>query len=889
MSKPLVIVESPAKVKTISKILGPDYTVASSVGHIRDLPRSKKDVPIDLVDKCEWNAVLVDEGFNNIYVVPENRKDIVKKLKKLVPTASELYLATDDDREGEAIAWHLEELLEYKNKPKRITFNEITESAIKKAIENPGVVDLAKVKSWEARRTLDRMIGFELTPIMRNIGGGSTGRVKIPSVKLIVETERERFNYIESEYFEITAECHSSNYSFSASVKSIQEKKLASASDFDEKGNRQDIKKKYLESSEAKEIVTILSGSKVSISNIKESPRTGKPPKPLKTTSLQSAARNKLGFQPSRTMAVAQKLYNEGFITYMRTDSIRLSENAIKASRNYISSNFSKDFLPAEPRVFTDNKDSQGAHEAIRPSGEEFKSPDEISNKFKVDSDEHNLYSLIFNTTIASQMSNAKGITKTVEIEINDEKFGPIVLGVSGTTWTFEGYRRVLGNLGDTTQSLPDLKKGEEVNISVANAEEKYTNPPNRYSSVGLIKKLEELGIGRPSTYVEILKGIGVNFIRSESSLFPRMLAIVKIENLIEPHFPKYADYKYTRYMEEGLDGIAKSSNPQKAHLEFLNEAYKEIKLHIQEFKDSEAEPEQLTTVNLGKTIPDNIKIKAGPIRDGIPFPYLIQDDKEIASLSIDITIEEIDEELVTSSFLKKKEQRKLEREIGKCSKCENFIYIKLGMDDGVYILHGEENKKRCVYKKITGMIFEDEDSNSISLEQALERFNHSPKNPREISTDDDGWTYFSALGRYGGYIIKSRPRTKYAPEELKGLKKTELKELIIKECWDIKRKNEKKKDELIDEILINSRFEEKEIKKMSKDDLVKLAQELNLKFRRGRFWMKAEDASKDHLIKKITIEDGGNRSLDKPRDALTITFKEAVELFQKPPNRRTS
>src|SRR5210317_880150 len=572
MSKPLVIVESPTKVKTISKILGSEYIVKSSVGHIRDLPRNAKSIPSNYINKdILWGAVKPN-NFENIYVIPEDRKKIVGELKKLADEAPEIYLATDDDREGEAIAYHLKEALDLKDEPKRIKFNEITPTAVLNAVNNPEKIDIGKFKSYEARRTLDRMIGYEISPKGRYLGGAfiSTGRVQGPAIRLIVEREEERIKFIESQYFEISTTCMSKDIKFNASLKKVQNKRLASSADFDQKGNKTNKDKKYLTEEEALNIVEKLTETKATISSIKESGRSGKPPKPLKTTSLQTSARSNLGFPPRKTMGIAQRLYQEGLITYMRTDSIRLSDNAIKASRDYISENFSTKHLPPQPNLYGDTKNAQAAHEAIRPSGDKFITPEELLATHKEDSDEYKLYKLIFNTTVASQMTDAQGITKTIEIEVTDPQYSSLTLSISGTTWTFGGYRDLIKDATEKSQELPDLKENDEVSIVSAEKEEKFTNPPNRYSSTSLINKLEDLGIGRPSTYVSIIESITSVFINAESSLKPRILAMAFINNFMKPHFNNYIDYEFSKSMEDELDKILESSNPEKSKIDFL-------------------------------------------------------------------------------------------------------------------------------------------------------------------------------------------------------------------------------------------------------------------------------------------------------------------------------
>ena len=374
---------------------------------------------------------------------------------------------------------------------------------------------------------------------------------------------------------------------------------------------------------EARDIVNILKNSVANISNIKESQRTGKPPKPFKTTSLQTSARNNLGFQPGKTMGIAQKLYQEGLITYMRTDSIRLSDIAIKASRKYIESNFSKEHLPSTPNYYGDSKNAQAAHEAIRPSGEKFKTPEELLNKYKEDSDEYRLYELIFNITIASQMSEARGVTKTIDIEVNDEIYETILLGISGTTWVFGGYRDIAKNLSEQSQELPNLKKGDKVEIINSEYEQKFTNPPNRYSSTSLINKLEELGIGRPSTYVSIIQSITSVFINSDSSLKPRIIAMAMINNFMKPYFDPYINYKFSKEMEDKLDEILESKSPEEAKIDFLKDSYEKIQKHVNKY----GEPDPISLTSYPLPFDTRYVLKTGRVQDRIAYPYLQRDD----------------------------------------------------------------------------------------------------------------------------------------------------------------------------------------------------------------------------------------------------------------------
>lgn len=890
MSKPLVIVESPTKVKTISKILGSDYVVKSSVGHIRDLPRNSKSIPSTYSNKeILWGAVK-PENYENIYVVPEDRKKVVSELKKLADDAPEVYLATDDDREGEAIAYHLNEALELKNEPKRIKFNEITENAVINAINNPEKIDVGKFKSYEARRTLDRMIGYEISPKVRDLGGAfiSTGRVQGPAIRLIVEREEERLSFVKAKYFDIFADCASEGNSFKATLKKIENSRVAGASDFDRNGKQISKDKKYLDEKEVEVLSNQLKDASGKISEIKESSRTGKPPKPFKTTSLQTSARSNLGFQPRKTMGIAQRLYQEGLITYMRTDSIRLSDVAIKASRDFIESNFSSKYLPDKPNLYGDSENAQAAHEAIRPSGEKFTTPEELLAKYKEDSDEFKLYKLIFNTTIASQMVDAQGITKTIEFIINSESMGEVTFGLSGTTWTFGGYRDLIKDLSEKSQELPNLTKTSEVVLTNLLIEEKYTNPPNRYSSTSLINKLEELGIGRPSTYVSIIESITSVFINAESSLKPRILAMALINNFMKPFFEQYIDYEFSKSMEDELDKILDSSDPQKSKVNFLNESHQKIKNLIQNY--GVQDPLKLTTVNL--PFESNYVVKTGRIQGKIPYPYLLRDDDFKVGLPPEISMEEIDKEFIKILEAQQEESLKKEREVSQCPECSSLIYIKLGPNGNFYIQHGVREKgvrqEKCIYKNLIGPIFEDEDPNQLSTDEAISRFSLSAKNPRKI-TEKSGWTYSSAVGPYGGYAIKQRPRIVFETEQLNEMKKDEILELIdsdkskkisnLATGETLKLPKSISKEEMISRIQIHFQFEEKYIKNLNKDELVELAKSLEIVFYRGRFRMKTEDATKDNLMNKILTEKK-NKPLENPRDAISINENEVLAIF---------
>jgi DNA topoisomerase IA len=734
------------------------------------------------------------------------------------------------------------------------------------------------------------MIGYEISPKVRDLGGAfiSTGRVQGPAIRLIVEREEERIKFIESQYFEISTTCMSKDIKFNASLKKVQNKRLASSADFDQKGNKTSTDKKYLTEEEALNIVEKLTETKATISSIKESGRSGKPPKPLKTTSLQTSARSNLGFQPRKTMGIAQRLYQEGLITYMRTDSIRLSDVAIKASRSYISDNFSSDHLPEKPNYFGDSKNAQAAHEAIRPSGDVFTTPSELLSTHKEESDEFKLYSLIFNTTVASQMTDAKGITKSIEIEVSDEKFGPMILGISGTTWTFGGYRDLIKNAAEKSQELPDLSQGDMVDILTCTSEEKFTNPPNRYSSTSLINKLEELGIGRPSTYVSIIESITSVFINSESSLKPRILAMALINNFMKPYFNQYIDYEFSKSMEDKLDEILISEDPEKSKVEFLEKSHQTITDHINNY--GVQDPLALTSIQL--PFESRYVVKTGRIVGKVPYPYLLRDDDFKVGLNPDIALEEVNTDYIQDLEGKQEESLKKERVVCQCPECDASIYIKLGPNGGFYIQHGIKEKgvrqKKCIYKNLIGPIFEDEDPDLLTDSECISRFSLSAKNPRKVATLGE-WTYSSAVGPYGGYAMKQRLRTVFNIEELGNLPKDEIRNLVEDDKYRqisnflggeiLKMPKSASKDRMLEMITEHFTLDEKKIKKLSKEHLVQLAKLLDIVFYRGRFRMKAEDATKDNLINKILVEKK-NKALENQRAAITVTEEEILSLF---------
>ncbi len=886
MSKPLVIVESPTKAKTISNILGNKYKVASSVGHIRDLPKSSKDVPEELKNKVSWNGVLVEEGFRNVYVVPADKEKVITDLKKSMKTASEIYLASDEDREGESIAWHLLEELKPDIPIKRMVFHEITPKAIEKAIEDPREIDMNLVEAQEGRRTLDRMVGFELSKIMRVLGGNlSAGRVQSPAVKLIVEKEKERESFITAKYFEINISCESSGQKFNKKIKSINEKRLASSKDFNHYGDLENKNRININEEEAIELCRKLNNINSKITKIDEKKYRRSPSAPFRTSTLQRSASSRLGFSPSKTMGVAQRLYQEGLITYMRTDSTVLSETAISAARNYISNNFHKDYLPNEPRTYKSKvKNTQEAHEAIRPAGEVFIPPNKISSKYNGDSDEYKLYSLIFNQTISSQMTDTTGKTISIESKIAmKEKLSSnldvdsLVISTSGTVIEFEGYRIVQNTSVSASQDLPKLKLGDTISINNSEYDKKETVPPNRYSESGLIEKLEDLGIGRPSTYASIISRITDVYVRNEGrTLIPEPIAFAKV-SILQENFPDLVDYSFTAKMEEDLDEIA-NGNIEKSP--WLNSFWKGngttgLKDLITDEKISKIDPSEATTIELCEdSSGNNIQLKTGRIVAGKARPYLLRSDGETAALGPNVTLDNLDKDLAEKLFEEKDALRKLERVIGEHPDGKP-IHIRLG-PFGPYLQVGEKEKGKK--SPLQGPIFKSDNVEQLTLEQAMERLDL----PRNLGKDEDGWEYLSAVGPYGPYITRQRKRQKYYKDELMEKKKDELIEISMGE--EIKITKSGSKEKISDQIVENTLIQEKDLNSMSKEEVVGIARQFKVRIP----FKKLENVAKPRLIEKILYQ-RENRSLDEEEDCLTINIDEAIEIFSQPYTRKKS
>ncbi|MGZ6898098.1 MAG: type I DNA topoisomerase [Acidimicrobiia bacterium] len=557
MPKSLVIVESKTKADTIGRFLGADYTVLASFGHVRDLPR--KGLGVD-----------VDDHFRLEYAPPEGRaRDVVSTLRKAMKGADELFLATDEDREGEAIAWHLIEVLKPKATVKRMVFHEITREAIDSAIANPRELDMRLVEAQEGRRALDRLVGYEVSPVLwRRVGGArSAGRVQSVAVRLVVERERERMAFRSAEYWDLDGRFTARGTEFGARLVELAGRRVAGSRDFDAATGllAPDSTSVHLREAEARALVGRLSDTAFAVRNVDAKDFVERPRPPFKTTTLQQEAGNKLRFSAGRTMSVAQGLYERGYITYMRTDSVSLSNQAIDAARSQIVERFGQAFLPPSPRSYSNTtKNAQEAHEAIRPAGAAFRTPEDVRGELS--RDEQQLYELIWMRTVASQMTDARGRRVTIRLGGDSSAGEEAIFRATGKSYEFLGFRMAYVDVSENEQGddeeavLPNVGEGEGVACNGLEANGHTTQPPARYTEATLVKVLEDSGIGRPSTYASI-----INTITSErgyvwkkgTALVPSWTAFAKTQ-LLERYFAHLVDYGFTATMEEALDAVAR-------------------------------------------------------------------------------------------------------------------------------------------------------------------------------------------------------------------------------------------------------------------------------------------------------------------------------------------
>ncbi len=741
----LVIVESPTKARTIRNYLPKDFRVEASMGHVRDLPSSADEIPANLKEK-EWSqlGVNVQENFEPIYIIPKKKKKVVKELKDALKEADELILATDEDREGESISWHLLQLLKPKIPTKRMVFHEITQDAIRAALNNCRTIDDNLVHAQETRRILDRLVGYTLSPLLwKKIAWGlSAGRVQSVAVRLLVKRERERRAFNSGTYWDLKATLKQDKTSFEAKLITLDGKRIASGSDFDPQTGKiaKGRKVVLLSEEEAQTLKQKLQDKTWSVSKVEEKPTTRKPSPPFTTSTLQQEANRKLGISARDTMRTAQSLYEQGYITYMRTDSVNLSQQAIQAARSCVEQKYGKEYLSPKPRKYTTkSKGAQEAHEAIRPAGSSFRTPKETGLSGR----ELSLYDLIWKRTIACQMAEAKLTQIAINIDVEDAGFRS-----SGKRIDFPGFFRAYVEGSDDPNAaldsqeviLPSLKVGDTPACQELEAIGHDTQPPARYTEASLVKILESEGIGRPSTYASIIGTIidrGYVQMRNKT-LIPTFTAFA-VTKLLEEHFSDLVDTKFTSKMEQTLDEIATGQVQWLPYMKSFYLGDQGLETQVKE-QESQIDPATAKTVQL-----DNLSAK---VKIGKFGPYVEVengDDSLTASIPQDLTPADLNPQQVETLLRQKLEGPD---KLGLHPETGEPIYLLNG-NYGPYVQLGEkteENKKpkRASLPKGTK-------PEETTLEMAVGLLSL----PRLLGTHPETNASVKAgLGRFGPYVV---------------------------------------------------------------------------------------------------------------------------------------
>jgi len=785
VTRSLVIVESPAKAKTIGKYLGDGYVVESSIGHIRDLAKPAQ-LPKDKKKSSAYikeYAVDVENGYEPFYLVSPDRKQQITKLKKLVKESDELLLATDEDREGESIAWHLVQVLKPKVPVKRMVFHEITKKAILDAVASPREVDANLVEAQEARRVLDRLYGFGVTNLLRRKAAAvSAGRVQSVALRVIVERERERMAHVKAGYWSVAALFENPDaMKVETKLRTIDGKRVAEGRDFGDDGKlKKPTAVALLDEPKTKALVAELEKTSFTVTNVERRPFTKRPSPPFMTSTLQQEAGRKLRFPAQRTMRTAQRLYEGGLITYMRTDSTNLSATALSAARSVIKKLYDPADLPAQPRTYAKkSKNAQEAHEAIRPAGDDWPHPTAVAKK--VTPDEANLYELIWKRTVASQMADAKGERLVVTIGATTASGKKVELQANGNSYTFQGFRKAYVEGSDDPEAeldakethLPPLKKGEALTPKSFEPKSHETQPPSRYTEASLVKRLEELGVGRPSTYASIMQTIleprrGYATKRG-SALVPTFKAL-QVIRLLEDHLPHLVDYAFTARMEDDLDEIVDGKETRAKYLErFFRgaEEYEGLEELLAKKRDNIdiEEQKRLETFPLGETDDGKeIFVKVG--RGASVFfgrrPKGDEADENTERAFFD-SDEVAPDEVTLEEALKRLDAPSKDRELGTDPETGKAVRVKYGMY-GYYVQLGEDPKKgdKDAEKPKRASLFESMDAETLTLQDALKLLSQ----PRVVGTAPDGEEVTARNGRNGPFLSKGKENRSLETEE---------------------------------------------------------------------------------------------------------------------------
>jgi len=766
MSKSLVIVESPAKARTIAGYLGDDFAVHSSIGHVRDLPDRASDVPKEQRKRFGALGVDVEHGFEPYYVVAPEKKKVVSELRKRLSESEELLLATDEDREGEAIAWHLVQVLKPKVPVRRMVFHEITKDAIARALEDTRGIDERLVDAQETRRILDRLYGYEVSPVLwkKVTRGLSAGRVQSVATRLVVERERERMAFRSAEYWDLTATFEPG--SFAARLVALDGRRVAQGRDFEPSGELRSDSLVRLDEESARTLAERLTGVDFQVRSVEEKPHRRKPAAPFRTATLQQEASRKLRFSAQTTMRVAQRLYESGYITYMRTDSTNLSESALEASRSQARELFGDEYVPSAPRRYGRAvANAQEAHEAIRPAGDRFRTPKEVARE--LGGDESALYELVWKRTLASQMEDAVGQTVSVRIGGTSTTGEDAEFGASGTVITFRGFLaayepgRDEPAEDDEERILPALAVGQEVSASEIEPDGHATTPPARFTEATLVRALEERGIGRPSTYAAILSTIqdrGYVF-KKGTALVPTFVAF-SVVNLLERHFEQLVDFDFTARMEGDLDRIAAGDRDR---VDWLTEFY---------FGDGsgpglrELVTDQLDDIDARAVNSIAIPGSDAVVRVGRYGPYLEQGEQR-ASLPDDLAPDELDPEKVRELLA-----RPDSRSLGTNPATGRELQVRSGRY-GPYVT--EVLPDDATEKPRTASLLSSMSPETLTLDDALKVLTL----PRVVG-ELEGEEVVAQNGRYGPYVKKgSESRSLESEDQLFSVTEDEARALF--------------------------------------------------------------------------------------------------------------